>query len=218
MQPNLAILSKRSISAALKGEWEKAIELNQQILSKYKDNQDTKIRLGRAYIQTKNFSQAKKIFKEVLQKDPINNIAKRNLEIANKGIVDKVNNDVSTKSLLKEPGTTEEFCFKALNKPELTPGQELEMKISKTKVKFLENKTLVMEIEGKDVVTRLNNAKAKKASLKACFIKYKDEQICVIIKSSIPIFKSERQDVRPYMKKDSFDEPELETGVEDTEE
>ena len=34
--------------------------------------------------------------------------------------------------------------------------------------------------------------------------------IKLIIKSTIPIFRSERQDVKPYIKKGSIDEPELE--------
>ncbi|GIW69706.1 MAG: hypothetical protein KatS3mg101_0453 [Patescibacteria group bacterium] len=71
MQLSLAILSKKAIEAALAHDWQKAIELNTQILEKYPNNLETKIRLGRALIQVKQFEKAKKIFKEVLAVDPI---------------------------------------------------------------------------------------------------------------------------------------------------
>jgi len=41
------------------------------------------------------------------------------------------------------------------------------------------------------------------------YIKGKDKTIVVLIKTSVPVFKSDKQDVRPYIKKGSLDEPDI---------
>ena len=105
MSLSLAVLTKKAIEASLKQKWAEAISLNSDILKVYPDNIDAKIRLGRCYLQTKEFSKAKKIFKEVLEKDPINSIALRNYDLAKNQKTECNGNSakLSTKALLKEP-------------------------------------------------------------------------------------------------------------------
>lgn len=219
METNLAILEKKAIDAALKNEWEKALELNTQILKKKPNDINTKIRLGKAQIQTKNFKEAAKTFKSVLEVDPINQIALKNLQIAKEGKVSK--NKLQSKKLIKEPGTTTETQIinkrKSLN---LEAGDILELHILKGTVSVLKDKKEIGLIEDKDVVKALNKAKGEKAKLEASFIKQKNERMTILLSSSISVFKSERQDIKPYFKKGTIEdeEPELELGMEITEE
>ncbi|MFC1700240.1 tetratricopeptide repeat protein [Patescibacteria group bacterium] len=220
-------MTKKAIDAALKSNWKKAIEINTQILEEYPNNLDTSIRLGRAYIQTKKFSKAKKIFKEVLKEDPINSIAKKNLELAKIGKTKKSNgNGLKTKALLKEPGTTQEIRLDNLasriTADKLDPGEELFLKIKKKSIDVFksvkERKSLIGTIENEYVVNRVNAACEKKGKSHATFTRGKDKEIYILIKCDLPVFKADKIDVRPYLKKGTIDEPEIEMDEESEDE
>ncbi|RJR27312.1 tetratricopeptide repeat protein [candidate division WWE3 bacterium] len=226
MQANIALLAKKAIGEALKGNWESAIQFNIQILDKNPNNIDARLRLGRAYLQTKQFTKAKKMFKEVLQLDPINQVAQRNIDLINSKKLDLNNNIVNPSLLIKEPGTTVEISLdlkgRGITGENLVPGEILVLKIKKRSVDIFRTKNkkevLIGTIETGDVVSRLNKAQELKASTIASVIKGKDKMVEILFKTSIPVFKSEKQDIRPYIKKGSLDEPdaeseELEIGV-----
>jgi tetratricopeptide (TPR) repeat protein len=213
-------MTKKAIDAALKSNWKKAVEINTQILDEYPDNLDTKIRLGRAYIQTKKFNKAKKIFREVLKEDPINSIAKKNLELAKEGKTKKNNgNGLKTKSLLKEPGTTQEVRLDSLasriTADRLDPGEELFLKVKKRSIdvyrKVRGKRSLVGTIENEYAVNRVNAACEKKGKSYATFTRGREKEIYILIKCDLPVFKADKIDVRPYLKKGAIDEPEIET-------
>ncbi len=226
MQLSLSILSKKAIEAALNHEWQKAIELNSQILEKYPNNMDTKIRLGRALIQVKQFEKAKKIFKEVLATDPINPVALKNLEIAkNKKIDSKHENGINSNHLLKEPGTTAEITTnivaKGVTGRDFTIGECLKFKIKKRTVEVYKCKkdkeTLVSVLEDKDTVYRLNKACDSRAQISGYVVRSADKSLTMIVKCSIPVFKGEKQDIRPYIKK-GLDDIDLEDEESEEEE
>ena len=218
MQNGLPFLTKKAIDAALKSRWKEAISLNLQILDKDPSSTDAKVRLGRAYIQTGEFNKAKKIFKEVLEGDPINPVALKNYSLASQKKSEKNHvNLADPKSLLKEPGTTAEAAIeiaaKRMTAADFSPGEPLILKIDKRSVSVIKTKReerIVIGILDKDFVSKLNSAKQKGAEASANFINGTGKNIKILIKCGIPIFKSERQDVRPYIKKGSIDEPELE--------
>ncbi|AHB40413.1 TPA: tetratricopeptide repeat protein [candidate division WWE3 bacterium] len=226
MQLSLAILSKKAIEAALGYEWIKAIELNSQILEKYPNNLETKIRLGRAFIQLKQFEKAKKIFKEVLSVDPINSVALKNLEVAkNKKVELKHENGINSNHLLKEPGTTVEITAnincKGVTGRDFTIGECLKFKIKRRGVEVYKSKKdkdiLVSILEDKEIVSRLNKAAESHAEVSGYVIRSADKSLTMIIKSSIPIFRSEKQDIRPYIKK-GLDDIDLEDEEDEEEE
>ncbi len=226
MQLSLAILSKKAIEAALRQEWEKAIDLNSQILEKYQTNIDTKIRLGRAYLQTKQFEKAKKIFKEVLAIDPINSVALKNFEIAKaKKLENKIDTGLNSNNLLKEPGITYEFTSpitsKGITGRDFAVGEILKFRVKKKSIDVYKTKKgkeiLVTTIENTDLVSRLNKAVSSLATLVVCVIRAQDKNITLLIRSTVPVFKGERQDIRPYIKKD-LDDIELEDEDEEVEE
>ncbi len=71
--------SKEAISLALKGEWQRATEVNQAILSLFSDDVDAMNRLGRAFMEINEYGRAREVLAEVALKAPYNTIAKKNL-------------------------------------------------------------------------------------------------------------------------------------------
>ena len=226
MQLSLAILSKKAIEAALGHSWEKAIELNSQILEKYPNNLETKIRLGRAMIQLKQFDKAKKIFKEVLAVDPINAVALKNYEVAKAKKIDvKHENGINSNHLLKEPGTTVEIVAnincKGITGRDFTIGECLKFKIKKKNIDVYkcrkDKEILVSVLEEKEIVSRLNKAADIHAEVSGYVVRAADKSLTMIIKSSVPIFRGEKQDIRPYIKK-GLDDIDLEDEEAEEEE
>lgn len=225
MSLSLAVLTKKAIEASLKQKWQEAIELNSSILKVYPNNIDAKIRLGRCYIQIKEFSKAKKIFKEVLEKDPINTLALKNLKLANNQKSDCNGNGgkLSTKSLLKEPGTTCETCFeitaKGIKEEDFTSGEILPFKARKKYIEIQKTKKgkkiPLGKIEGDYIVKRVSCALDKGGKIKITFTKWKEKEMIVLIKTSIPVFKPDKVDIRPYLRKGAIDEPEIEMDIDD---
>jgi tetratricopeptide (TPR) repeat protein len=223
MQESSNGLAKKAIQASLKGNWDLAIELNNKILEKNPNSLDAKIRLGRAYLVKKDFDKAKKLFEEVLKKDPINKIAKKNLQIAKQKRIENPATPQNTKSLLKTPGTTEQTTFKISNKSikceSFAPGEEFDLKIRKNTVGvYRKDGKLIGNIDKKDLVSRIYAGKAKKTEFKTAFVKCKGNECTIIIKANMPVFKADKIDIRPYLKKGSIEEPKLEIDGEEIKE
>lgn len=211
---NTPALEKKAVKAALDQNWTKAIKLNLNLLDIDSDNKSAKMRLGKAYLQKKKFSDAQKIFKQILKKDPINTIAKKNLELARNRNAQKKNDGIDYSRLIKEPGTGAvgilELTNKRLKAESFSPRENLTLRINKKSVNVLKDgKTLVGKLILPDLVKRLNIAKKKKAHVTASFHGGKDNVIKISLTSSRPVFKAERQELKPYMKKGSIEEPEL---------
>ncbi len=222
MQANTTNLEKQAINAALQNLWEDAITLNLQILDKSPNNIGAKVRLGRAYLQTENFSKAVKAFQEVLKIDPINPIAQKNLKMAKDHKVEKNKNvSITAKSLIKEPGTAIETSFEVTDKKfdptKCVPGETFELKIKKGSVEVFYEEKLIGAILDKNLITDLYNSKEKRAQLQISFIRHKDKFVVILIKANFPVFRAEKQDVRPYFKKGTIEEPELEMEGEEEE-
>lgn len=104
-------LENQAIKAALDQNWEKAIEINKQILKTTPKNIAALNRLGRAYGEVSKISSAITTYKKVLAIDPFNPIAGKNLERLSKGGAKKMSQKkvagpISTTIFLEEPGKT----------------------------------------------------------------------------------------------------------------
>lgn len=226
MRLSLAVLTRQAIEAALKQEWKLATQLNSEILMEHPNNIDAQIRLGRAYIQLKDFGKAKKIFKEVLSEDPINPIALRNLELAKSGKTECTTSTLKTKSLLKEPGTTQDMKItikaRGINAGDFMSGEELPLKAKKKTVELFKCKQgkniMVGTIEDSYTVKKVNCLVDKKERIQALFTHGKDNEIWILLKASSPVFKPDKIDIRPYIKKGMIDEPEIDSESETEEE
>jgi tetratricopeptide (TPR) repeat protein len=226
MHLSLAVLSKKAIEASLQLKWKEAINLNSSILKEYPNNIDAKIRLGRAYLQEKDFNKAKKIFKEVLKSDPINSLALKNFELAKNGKSECPaggTSHLNTRSLLKEPGTTHEARItmktKTIHLDEFLSGEELPIKIKRKSIELFkikkDKKILIGEITDNYIVQRLSHAVDKNQRVCISYVRGKEQDIWLIIKASAPIFKPDKIEIRPYLKKGTIEEPELEIEIEE---
>ena len=213
MQQSLNMLNQRAIKAALKADWQEAIQINEELLNISPDDTNIQLRLGRAYVQAGDFAKAKKIFKLILDKDPINKIALRNLELAVNQKNEESSDATSKVGLIKEPGTSKDVSFtitdKGVTSNGLSRGDDLELKIVKSGVRVSYTKA------GKEVVlgnldaplsNKIYEAKNEGANIRAQFVSGTDKNIEMLIKSSLPIFKSRKQETKPYVKKGAIDE------------
>ena len=220
MQINLALLHKAAIEAALKEKWHEAESLNKQILENTPEDLDAKNRLGRAYIHLGEFNKAKKVLKEVLESDPINTVALKNYKIAAEKRYDKFHTSFADpKALIIEPGTTTEvnliILAKRITSDNFYPGESIEVKVDRSSINFYKEEILkVLASINSAIFGRLQAAKKTGGTFSASYLNGKDKNIKVLVRSSSPIFKAERQDVRPYVKKGTFEEPELEMPIE----
>lgn len=72
-------LAQDAIDLALKGEWERATEVNRAILELFADDVEAMNRLGKAYMELGKYDDARGILGHVARIAPYNNIAKKNL-------------------------------------------------------------------------------------------------------------------------------------------
>ena len=71
--------SKQAIDLAMKGEWQRATEVNQALLALYPEDVDAKNRLGKAFMELGEYANARQVLVEVVELAPYNNIAQKNL-------------------------------------------------------------------------------------------------------------------------------------------
>lgn len=74
------LLEKKSIDAAIHFQWNEAALINKQIISQDKANLSAYLRMGFAYMQLKNYKEAKKAYNKALKIQSVNQLAKENLE------------------------------------------------------------------------------------------------------------------------------------------
>ena len=72
-------LGLEAIALALKGEWERATEVNRAILELFADDVEAMNRLGKAYMELGKYDDARGVLGNVTRIAPYNNIAKKNL-------------------------------------------------------------------------------------------------------------------------------------------
>lgn len=100
--------AQKAVSAALSGNWDEAITLNNSILDENPKDVGALNRLAKAYAEKGNFSKARTTAKRVLKIDPLNSIAKKSVtkwkELKNTNY--KAGNAPSAQTFLEEPGKT----------------------------------------------------------------------------------------------------------------
>lgn len=97
-----------AIKAALCSNWQKAVEVNSQILKTDPKNIDCLNRLGKALLETGENKKSATIFRKVLKLDRYNAIAQKNLARTKTGSVKKNDNQTASPvtNFLEEPGKT----------------------------------------------------------------------------------------------------------------
>ena len=72
-------LSRDAISLALKGEWERAADVNRAILELFTGDVEAMNRLGKAFMELGQYDEARQVLDKVVLIAPYNTIAKKNL-------------------------------------------------------------------------------------------------------------------------------------------
>lgn len=216
-------LAQEAIEAALKKDWKRASLLNKEIIDYDDQNVPALNRLAKAYIEIDKYEDARKVLKVVLKLDPINPTAKKNLEYATahrKALGTLPLPD--TKSFIKEPGTTKEFIFiilaKGITAKKFYLGEPLTVKQEGHKVSLFKSSGELLGIFDTITAEKLITATKKGGNIKSYYLGGNEKEIHVLVKSSIPIFKAEKQDLKPYIKRDTIEEPELELSIPEPEE
>lgn len=74
------LLERNAVDAAVKAMWKEAASGNKKILTLDKNNVPALLRLGFAKLQLSEFSEAKKYYQKALKLQPVNSVAKENIE------------------------------------------------------------------------------------------------------------------------------------------
>jgi tetratricopeptide (TPR) repeat protein len=122
-------LIDQAIQAALIKDWLAAIEINLEILDKHPYHIPSLNRLAKAYLQTGDCDQAQETYHQVLDIDPYNDIAKKNLLIISHQLKSKsaIHDQTICTDFIDEPGVTKTIPLVRLGEPQLIsslrPGQ-----------------------------------------------------------------------------------------------
>jgi len=71
--------AKQAIALAMEGRWREAVAINKDIVESFPNDVDAYNRLGRAYMEMGDYSQAREAYSRTLELDPYNAIAQKNL-------------------------------------------------------------------------------------------------------------------------------------------
>lgn len=140
-EDSASTLQKQAITAALSYNWDAAVDLNKKLIKLYPQDTDCLNRLARAFFEQGKYPQAKKIYQEVLEIDPYNVIAQKNLKKLSsfkKGVIKNNHNNhahLSPLLFLEEAGITKVISL----------------------VKLAEPKKLSMTSAGEEVLLQLKN-------------------------------------------------------------
>ncbi len=71
--------SRQAIALAMEGRWREAVAANMGIINNFPNDVDAHNRLGRAYMELGDYSRAREAYRQAIELDPYNAIAKKNL-------------------------------------------------------------------------------------------------------------------------------------------
>ena len=71
--------TKQAIALAMQSRWKEAVAVNKGIIESFPNDIDAHNRLGRAYMELGEYSQAREAYKRAIELAPYNTIAKKNL-------------------------------------------------------------------------------------------------------------------------------------------
>lgn len=145
----MKITSDQAIKATLSGDWENAIKLNKSLLEEKPNDVEALNRIGLAYSVVGDSKDAKSSYEKVLEIDPLNSIALRNL----KRLKDNAPKDADSPAIvvnnifIEETGKTKVVELINLAQSEvlisLQTGQSVDMSIKRLKIFILQGKKYI---------------------------------------------------------------------------
>jgi tetratricopeptide (TPR) repeat protein len=151
-------LKSQAIQTALVGDWNNAVNLNQQILVETPDDIDTLNRLAFAFLSLGQIKDAKNLYEKVLSLDMKNPIAIRNLKRLNDTKTKKSNIPLNN-LFIEEPGKTK--VIELLNVADkkviayLRSGERIELRIKRSKIFAIDSENQYIGMLPDDICQRL---------------------------------------------------------------
>lgn len=143
--PDITLLNQKAIKLALNCQWQEAAAANLVILKLEPNNINALLRLAKAYTYLNKVTSAKKYYRQVLQQDKYNPIAKRNLlrlRIFKNGSLQK-DFWAPTALFLEEPGKTKSvWLVRVTDEKKLAPlevGEPVEILINPNSISIAKN-------------------------------------------------------------------------------
>jgi tetratricopeptide (TPR) repeat protein len=189
---------QEAIRAALTGDWAKAVEINSELFEDYPDDTETLNRLGHAYAELGQINKANTTYKKVLEIDPYNPIAKRNMDklstLRGSSVKPKETKAIDPEMFLEEPGKTKAIDLFDLAMPkvlvQLHVGDPVILKSAKNDVTVLseDNKRLgKLEANwGKEIALAVSLGSSFSAIVKAVKVgkAQKDSNLSVFVRET----------------------------------
>jgi len=131
-----------AISLAMARRWREAISVNKPIINNFPNDVNAYNRLGRAHMELGEYAQAKEAYQRTLEFDPVNTIAKKNLQrlsqlgkrLANPKATPADDTAVEPRTFIEEVGKTGINRLQHLAQPEkiarMVPGDKVHLKIN----------------------------------------------------------------------------------------
>lgn len=158
----MTLLKNQAIQTALTGDFKNAISLNKTLLEENPNDVDALNRLALAYMLTGKLPDAKRTYQKVLDMDPLNTIALRNLKrLKEKGVnsdgltgISHINNN-----FLEQTGKTKIVDLVNLAQPQilqsLRTGQDVTLSIKRLKIFVLVGEKQYIGVLPDDIGKRL---------------------------------------------------------------
>nr|MBI5455894.1 tetratricopeptide repeat protein [Candidatus Levybacteria bacterium] len=144
-------LKNQAIQTALEGNWQNAIAINKSLIQEDPEDVDAFNRLALAYTITGKLKEAKATYQKVINLDPLNPIALRNLKkLKDNGLTTLNNGNQNTQinnKFLEEPGKTKVVELVNIAQPRfvenLRTGQSVELSVKRLKIFVSEDKQYI---------------------------------------------------------------------------
>ncbi len=156
-------IKNQAIQTALTGDWQNAIVLNKELLQENPQDIDALNRLALAFTVTGNIKEAKSAYQKVLNIDPLNHIAIKNLKkvkdknfssLDGNGNITQINN-----KFLEETGKTKVVELVNIAQPNVTEGlrtgQMVNLVTKRLKVFVIEGEKQYVGVLPDDIGNRL---------------------------------------------------------------
>lgn len=206
-------LKNQAIQTALQGDWNTAINLNQEILQEEPENIDALNRLAFAQASVGNIAEAKEFYQKVLELDIQNPIATKNLKrlqtMNGKSpapVMHKMNN-----IFIEEPGKTKVIELLNIADQKATShlrcGEELHLSVKRMKIFVLDNEKQYIGMLPDDISKRLIDF-IQGGNLYEAYVKTVDEhKVTVFVKEThrSPKFKNQQSFINTEKSKLSFE-------------
>ncbi len=217
---DLERLKAKAIDEAVCGNYEVAIAINKDVLEQDPSDIDSLMQLAHAYWQTGSLSQARKYYRQALNLEPNNSLAKKRLALLNalNGKDNQIGSAnrpavkvVAIADLIEEPGKTKIIKLSNIGKPEhlslLKIGEELFLKLRKRRLEARDIEGNFIGCLPDDISKRLINFTNEKGIYEA--------YVFSIDKNEVKIFLREISKPAKYRHMSSFISEDSHLEIED---